>query len=55
MALRGAQVFLLPPEIISKGDTWMVTFSDLFQYSLVIIGLVGLFLMYHSNSNQNPH
>ena len=43
---------MLPPEIISKGDTWMVTYSDLFQYSLVIIGIVGLFIMYHGNSKK---
>lgn len=30
----------------------MVTYSDLFQYSLVIIGLVGLFFMYLGNSKK---
>ena len=30
----------------------MVTYADLFQYSLVIIGIVGLFLMYLGNNKK---
>ena len=33
---------LLPPESIDKGGGPMVTYSELFQYTLVIIGIIGL-------------
>ena len=34
---------LLAPSIVEGGDT-MVTYSELFSYSLVIIGIIGLVL-----------
>ena len=33
----------LPPDL-RKGGVLMVTYSDLFQYSLVIIGIIALFI-----------
>ena len=33
---------LLPSESIDKGGCPMVTYSELFQYTLVIIGIIGL-------------
>ena len=33
-----------PPDVFSEGVMAMVTYSDLFQYSLVIIGIVALFI-----------
>ena len=35
---------LLAPCFYGKGGCLMVTYSDLFQYTMVLIGLVGLFI-----------
>ena len=32
------------PLILGKGGCPMVTYSELFQYTLVIIGIIGLFI-----------
>lgn len=40
---RGGKNFNFPRRFSEGGDT-MVTYSDLFQYSLVIIGIVGLII-----------
>ena len=50
--LQGAQVFCCPLRFYQRGDAWMVTYADLFQYSIVIIGIVGLFLMYLGNNKK---
>ena len=35
------------PPIFGKGACLMVTYSELFAYSLVIIGICGLFIQVH--------
>ena len=36
--------YFLPPVSCGKGGCLMVTYADLFQYTMVLIGLVGLFI-----------
>lgn len=45
---RGGKNFNFPRRFSEGGDT-MVTYSDLFQYSLVIIGIVGLIIQIFKN------
>lgn len=50
MRTRGAKCFLFPRRLF-EGGLLVVTYSDLFQYTLVIIGIVGLFFAYLSITN----
>lgn len=38
----GGEILLLPPHLLQEGGGSMVTYAELFQYSLVIIGVIGL-------------
>ena len=42
LLIRGR--YFLPPVSCGKGGCLMVTYADLFQYTMVLIGLVGLFI-----------
>ncbi len=40
------------PLILGKGGCLMVTYSDLFSYTLVIIGIIGLFIAANSKKKK---
>jgi hypothetical protein len=50
-ANEGGQLLLCPP-ITGEGGESMVTYSDLFQYTLVLIGLAGVIVAYLNNKKK---
>lgn len=54
LSIRGCLLLKLPSVHLEGGDRLdsFVTFADLFQYTLVLIGLAGLFLMGFNNKKK---
>jgi hypothetical protein len=50
-ANEGGQLLLDPP-ITGEGGESMVTYSDLFQYTLVLMGLAGVIVAYLNNKKK---
>ena len=39
---RGLHLFLLPPDTKEGGDTAMVTYSELFQFCILLVSVISL-------------